>query len=161
MSNLELPWCNLRPSPLVLSLTTWERPTPIYFQVVVESRQYPKTETASMTPFLKQKLSLKDHVPLGENGSERCTRCCCSERSFHPSEYILYILQKPDLHRGALHSSLTLRTVKREGRLQSHHCASAAHNACLDWPADVLNSYWAILTDKILWVYQVSVNCAN
>ncbi|KAK4810582.1 hypothetical protein QYF61_007319 [Mycteria americana] len=33
MSNLNLPWCNLRPLPLVLSLVTWEkRPTPTSLQ---------------------------------------------------------------------------------------------------------------------------------
>ena len=43
MSNLKLPWCNLQPFPLILSLVTWEKrptstlPQPTSPQVVEES----------------------------------------------------------------------------------------------------------------------------
>lgn len=110
-------------------------------------------EIAYMCPqLMKSELALEDHLLLEENASERCTRYCCSERSFHPSEYILYILQKPDLHRGALHSSLTLQTVKREKTAKSSLKYSAvivlACNSCLccrhlTRPTHVVDhSYW-------------------
>ncbi|KAK4828611.1 hypothetical protein QYF61_000063 [Mycteria americana] len=53
ISSLNLPWCNLRPFPLVLSLVTWEkRPTPTSFQGVVES-----DKVSPQPPFLQAKQS--------------------------------------------------------------------------------------------------------
>ncbi|KAK4812358.1 LOW QUALITY PROTEIN: hypothetical protein QYF61_018808 [Mycteria americana] len=52
-SNLNLPWCNLRPFPLVLWLVTWEkRPTPPLYNLlsVVESSKF-----SPHTPFLQAK----------------------------------------------------------------------------------------------------------
>jgi len=110
-----------------------------------------------MTAFLEIEIA-KDHLPLEENGSKSCTQCCCSEKSFHPSKYILYILQKLDLRREALHSSLMLQTGEEREKtakssLEVWHCSSTVCNACLSWrpltrPTDVRNSYWTILTDK-------------
>ncbi|KAK4832719.1 LOW QUALITY PROTEIN: hypothetical protein QYF61_025208, partial [Mycteria americana] len=49
ISNLNLPWCNLRPFPLVLSLVTWEkRPTPPRYTLLSES-----DEVSPQPPFLQ------------------------------------------------------------------------------------------------------------
>ena len=55
ISNLNLPWCNLRPFPLVLLLVTWENrlrhpPATTSFQVVVESNK-----VSPEPPFLQAK----------------------------------------------------------------------------------------------------------
>ncbi|KAK4824318.1 LOW QUALITY PROTEIN: hypothetical protein QYF61_013593 [Mycteria americana] len=53
--NLSLPWCNLRPFPLILSLVTWERdrPPPLYNLLsVVESNK-----VSPQPPFLQAKQS--------------------------------------------------------------------------------------------------------
>ncbi|KAK4815816.1 LOW QUALITY PROTEIN: hypothetical protein QYF61_007425 [Mycteria americana] len=55
ISSLNLPWCNLRPFPLVLSLVTWEkRPTPPLYNLlsVVES-----DKVSPQPPFLQAKQS--------------------------------------------------------------------------------------------------------